>query len=246
MLDIDEVWQQYQVAPDAGLREQLILHYAPLVRYVAGRIGARLPDTVENADLVSYGLFGLIDAVEKFEPQRGLRFETYATSRIRGAILDELRSLDWLPRSIRSQSRQVEMAFAQLANTLQRNPTDVEIAEATGMKIEELRAILATVAVGHFITLDGGGADEQSLSDRVVDPRMPGPEELFESEENGHYLAQLIEPLTEREKIVVALYYYEGFTLLEIGRVLGVTESRVSQIHSKILLRLRTSALVDS
>lgn len=240
--DIDSLWAHFRQSHDQRSREQLILHFAPLVKYVAGRVGAGLPATVENADLMSYGLFGLIDAVERFEPERGLKFETYAITRIRGAILDELRSLDWVPRSVRSRSRAVERAYVELENELHRAPTDAEVAERSGLSIEEINNVMATVSVTQVAALDERQRDEgaATLGDTVVDRRVAAPEEAFAGEEARDFLAGYVHRLNERERIIVALYYYEGLTLAEIGQVLGVTESRISQLHSRIMLRLRT------
>ena len=239
---IGVLWADYVRTRDHDLRERLILHYSPLVKYVAGRVGAGLPATVENADLVSYGLFGLIDAIEKFEPSRGLKFETYALSRIRGAIIDELRGLDWVPRSVRARSREVERAYVLLESELHRTPTDAEVAEHVGIAIDDLHDLFAAVsftnlaALDEFLHADDGGA---TLGDTVVDHRVAAPEEAFADEEIRQVLAGVVHGLPEREQVIVALYYYEGLTLAEIGQVLGVTESRVSQLHSKTMMHLR-------
>ena len=239
---IGVLWEDYERTRDLDLRERLILHYSPLVKYVAGRVGAGLPATVENADLVSYGLFGLIDAIEKFEPSRGLKFETHALSRIRGAIIDELRGLDWVPRSVRARSREVERAYVLLESELHRTPTDAEVAEHVGISIDDLHDLFAAVsftnlaALDEFLHADDGGA---TLGDTVVDHRVAAPEEAFADEEIRQVLAGVVHGLPEREQVIVALYYYEGLTLAEIGQVLGVTESRVSQLHSKTMMHLR-------
>ncbi len=244
---LDDTWIQYKTDGDLACRERLILHYSPLVRFVAGRVGAGLPANVENADLASYGLFGLIDAIEKFDLSRGLKFETYALSRIRGAIIDELRGLDWVPRSVRAHSREVERAYAELEGELRRVPTDEEVADRLGIDIEKLRGIFAAVSFTHVAALDEllhseeGGA---TLGDTVVDPRVENPEDVVDDSATKHILADAVDLLAEREKIVVALYYYEGFTLAEIGQVLGVSESRVSQLHTKSMLQLK-SRLAD-
>ncbi len=244
---LDETWIQYKADGDLGCRETLILHYSPLVRYVAGRVGAGLPANVENADLASYGLFGLIDAIEKFDLSRGLKFETYALSRIRGAIIDELRGLDWVPRSVRARSREVERAYAELEGELHRVPTDQEVADRLGIEIEKLRAIFAAVSFTHVAALDELLHSEEgaaTLGDTVVDRRVENPEEVVDDFATKRILADAVDLLAEREKIVVALYYYEGFTLAEIGQVLGVSESRVSQLHTKSMLQLK-SRLAD-
>lgn len=238
-------WQLFKSGGDRLVRERLILHYAPLVTAVAGRVGMRLPAMVEQADLVSYGMFGLIDAIEKYEPGRSVKFETYASSRIRGAIIDELRAMDWIPRSVRTKARAVDRAYAELESELHRVPTESEVASRLQMDIRELRALftqLSTVNVAALDELLGAGedrGDRLSLLDTLGDDRTPDPENSFEAQETKFLLARAIDQLGEREKLVLVLYYYEGMTLAEIGRVLGVTESRISQMHTAAMLRLR-------
>ncbi|VTR77069.1 RNA polymerase sigma-D factor [Cellulomonas hominis] len=245
---VDQValdWQLFKSGGDRLVRERLILHYAPLVTAVAGRVGMRLPAMVEQADLVSYGMFGLIDAIEKYEPGRSVKFETYASSRIRGAIIDELRAMDWIPRSVRTKARAVDRAYAELESELHRVPTEGEVAARLQIDIRELRALftqLSTVNVAALDELLGGGedrGDRLSLLDTLGDDRTPDPENSFEAQETKFLLARAIDQLGEREKLVLVLYYYEGMTLAEIGRVLGVTESRISQMHTAAMLRLR-------
>jgi RNA polymerase sigma factor for flagellar operon FliA len=242
---VDELWRAYKQSGDSRLREQLILHYSPLVKYVAGRVSVGLPANVEQADFVSSGVFGLIDAIEKFDPERAIKFETYAISRIRGAIIDELRALDWIPRSIRQKARAVERAYATLETRLRRTPGDSEVATAMGIQIEELHGIFSQLSLANVVALDellhasGEGDHRGSLVDTLVDTAADDPEEVAESREVRRLLARAINTLPEREKTVVSLYYYEGLTLAEIGQVLGVTESRVSQIHTKAVLQLR-------
>ena len=241
---VTELWTRFKEEHDQQAREQLILHYAPLFKFIAGRVGANLPSTVENADLVSYGLFGLIDAIEKFEPERGLKFETYALSRIRGSIIDELRGLDWVPRSVRSRSREVERAYVELENELHRAPSDEEVAARVGMSVDSLHDLFATVSYTNVAALDEllhGGEGAATLGDSVVDRRLAAPEEAFEGQSLREAIGGAVHLLTEREQIIVALYYYEAFTLAEIGQVLGVTESRVSQLHSRAMLQLRAA-----
>ncbi len=238
-------WQLFKAGGDRLVRERLILHYAPLVTAVAGRVGMRLPAMVEQADLVSYGMFGLIDAIEKYEPGRSVKFETYASSRIRGAIIDELRAMDWIPRSVRTKARAVDRAYAELESQLHRVPTESEVAARLQIDIRELRALftqLSTVNVAALDELLGAGedrGDRLSLLDTLGDHRNPDPESSFEAQETKFLLARAIDQLGEREKLVLVLYYYEGMTLAEIGRVLGVTESRISQMHTAAMLRLR-------
>ncbi|TLM77537.1 MAG: RNA polymerase sigma factor WhiG [Actinobacteria bacterium] len=242
--DVAALWQRYKDGdPDA--REQLILNYSPLVKYVAGRLSASLPQTVETADLISYGIFGLIDAIEKYDPDRGIKFETYAIARIKGAIIDELRAMDWVPRSVRARAREIEAAYIKLENELKRVPEDEEVAAELGLTLRELQGIftkLSYTSVVSFEEMWGGNSDRE---DRAATPgslRDDGAEDpvaVFESKEIKQILASAIERLPEREKTVIMLYYYEGLTLKEIGEVLGVTESRVSQLHTKSVLRLR-------
>ena len=242
---IERLWADYKAQSAPEVREQLILHYSPLVKYVAGRVGVGLPPNIENADLVSYGIFGLIDAIEKFDLDRAIKFETYAINRIRGAIIDELRSIDWIPRSVRFKAREVEKAYQTLEAQLQRTPTEAEVAKEMGIKLDELHAIFSQVSFVNVVALDellhagGERGDKMTLGDTLEDPKAPDPINLFEGEETKFILAKAINQLPEREKIVVTLYYYEGLTLAEIGQVLGVTESRICQMHTKAVLQLR-------
>jgi RNA polymerase sigma factor for flagellar operon FliA len=240
-----ELWVDFKATGDQALRERLILHYSPLVKYVAGRVGVGLPPNIEQADLVSYGIFGLIDAIEKFDLERAIKFETYAISRIRGAIIDELRAIDWIPRSVRYKAREVEKAYAALEGRLHRTPTEPEVAEEMGISLDDLHQIFSRVSFVNVIALDellsvgGEKGDKLSLVDTLEDTRAEDPVAAFESEETKYLLAKSINQLPEREKIVVTLYYYEGLTLAEIGQVLGVTESRICQMHTKAVLQLR-------
>ncbi len=242
---LEELWRSYKETGDQRLREQLILHYSPLVKYVAGRVGVGLPSNVEQADFVSSGVFGLIDAIEKFDIDRAIKFETYAISRIRGAIIDELRALDWIPRSVRQKAKAVERTYATLEARLRRTPHEPEVAAEMGIAIEDLHAIFSQLSLANVVALDellhpvGEGGDRLSLMDTLVDHGADNPVEVAEDRELRRLLAQAVNTLPEREKTVVTLYYYEGLTLAEIGQVLGVTESRVSQIHTKSVLQLR-------
>jgi RNA polymerase sigma factor for flagellar operon FliA len=240
-----QLWSDYVADRDPGLRDRLILHYAPLVKYVAGRVGSGLPAHVEQADLVSYGTFGLIDAITRFEPTREVKFESYAMSRIRGAIIDELRNTDWIPRSVRMKARHFERTVAELEARLHRSPTDEEVAEAMEMDVEEIRKFLGQLSLVNVVALDelltdedGGGAPR--LGDTLQDVNALDPQAMAEHGEARQFLARAVEQLPEREKVVVSLYYFEGLTLADIGRVLGVTESRICQLHTKAVLHLRT------
>ena len=243
---IKALWAEFKDTGDPRLRERLILHYSPLVKYVAGRVGVGLPPNIEQADLVSYGIFGLIDAIEKFDISRAIKFETYAISRIKGAIIDELRAIDWIPRSVRYKAREVEKAYAALEARLHRTPTEPEVAEELGIGLDELHTIFSQVSFVNVIALDellnvgGERGDKVSLVDTLEDTRAEDPVAAFETEETKYLLARAINTLPEREKIVVTLYYYEGLTLAEIGQVLGVTESRICQMHTKAVLQMRS------
>src|SRR4051812_33703404 len=248
---IAELWREVKGTADQRLRERLILHYSPLVKYVAGRVGVGLPPNIEQADLVSYGIFGLIDAIEKFDISRAIKFETYAISRIKGAIIDELRAIDWIPRSVRYKAREVEKAYAALEGRLHRTPTEGEVATELGISLDDLHTIFSQVSFVNVIALDellnvgGERGDKMSLVDTLEDTKAEDPVAAFETEETKYLLARAINTLPEREKIVVTLYYYEGLTLAEIGQVLGVTESRICQMHTKAVLQMRAK-LSDS
>ena len=242
--DIEQLWADFKATRSQDLRDKLIVQYSPLVKYVAGRVGVGLPRNVEQADLASFGVFGLIDAIEKFDPERGYKFETYAIARIKGAILDELRSIDWVPRSVRSKARNLERAMSKLESENHRAPTDKEVAEEMGVSEAQLQTTLSQISFVGVAALDemlsGGERGESvTLGDTVADTK-DGPMGVFEVEEMRQILAESINRMPEREKIVLTLYYYEGLTLAEIGRVLGVTESRVCQIHTKAVLQLKS------
>ena len=241
---IAQLWTDYKSTRTRESRDRLIVHYSPLVKYVAGRVAVGLPANIEQSDLVSYGVFGLIDAIEKFDTSRNIKFETYAIARIKGAIIDELRSIDWVPRSVRSKARMVEKAYTKLEIKFSRTPTDVEIAQEMNITEAELHALfnqvsfVGIVALDEMLSVSGERGEASTLGDTIPD-RTDGPMAAFETEEMKQILARAINRLGDREKIVLTLYYYEGLTLAEIGEVLGVTESRVCQIHTKSVLQLR-------
>jgi RNA polymerase sigma factor for flagellar operon FliA len=242
--EIRGVWVEYRRTRDRALRDRLIVTYAPLVKYVAGRLGSGLPAHVEEADLVSYGLLGLIGAIDRYDPDLDIKFETYAIARIRGAILDELRALDWVPRSVRARARAIERAIATLEAKLGRAPTDEEIAQKVGITTEELEESLVDIGRSSIAALDelwtsSGEGDQVSLLDTLEDSSAPRPAEALDDTELRETLADAIAHLPEREKVVITLYYFEELTLREIGEVLGVTESRISQLHTKAVLRLK-------
>jgi RNA polymerase sigma factor for flagellar operon FliA len=239
-----ELWRRYKRGGDRQARDQLILAYSPIVKYAAGRIVARMPAHIEVADLVSYGLGGLIDAVERFEPARGIKFESYASTRIRGAILDELRSLDWVPRSVRHEARQIEKATADLSTRLQRMPTDGELAGELSVDAEQLGASLQRVADARMLALDqpGGGAWAEGLQptllETLADPHAVDPAASAAATDLRERMAAAIEHLPERERVILGLRYHQELTFSEIGEVLGVSESRISQLHTKAVLQM--------
>jgi RNA polymerase sigma factor FliA len=242
--EIRRLWLAYKYGRQQSARDELILHYAPLVHFVAGRMAATAPSHVDRADLVGYGVFGLIDAVERFDPERGYRFETYAIARIRGNILDELRSYDWVPRSVRAKARAIDNALGELRAALHRSPTEAELAGAMGVTPDELQRALSQVAVGNLVNFDTAlgavidGDASLTVGDTLVDGDG-GPDDHVELAETRRALAEAIDELSARERDVVSLYYHDGLTLAEIGEVLGVTESRACQIHGQAVAQLR-------
>lgn len=244
--ELRDLWSEYKSSGSSTSRDVLIVHYSPLVKFVAGRVAAGLPQNVEQSDLVSYGMFGLIDAIDKFEPERGFKFETYAISRIKGAILDEMRSIDWVPRSVRAKVRQIEKAYAKLEARDHRPPSDEDLASELRWSDDQLQHALMQIstvvvsALDEILSVGGDRGESITLGDTIADNSSQGPMGAFEATETRQLLAQAINGLPEREKIVLTLYYYESLTLSEIGRVLGVTESRVCQIHTKAVLHLRS------
>ena len=251
-IELKDLWRRYKEDGDQGARERLVLAYAPLVKYVAGRMSSGLPAHVEEADLISYGLLGLISAIERFDPSREIRFETFAITRIKGSIIDELRSLDWVPRSVRARAREIERANAKLEHQLQRAPNDREMAEALDMSVDDFQESLvkisnsSVVALDELWTVSDASGDTVSLLDTIQDPEAVDPAQEMDLTDMRDRLADAIARLPEREKLVVALYYYENLTLREIGEVLGVTESRVSQLHTKAVLRLKSRLQGDA
>jgi RNA polymerase sigma factor FliA len=245
--DTQSLWREFRANKgDKALRDRLILTYAPLVKYVAGRLGSGLPAHVDEGDLVSYGLLGLIGAIERYDPERDVKFETYAIARIKGSIIDELRAMDWVPRSVRARARDIERAIAELERKLHRAPTDEEISEKLGISQDELEESLTDISRSSIAALDelwtvsgGGGGDQVALIDTIEDTEAPDPQGSLSQTEMKEAIGEAIARLPEREKLVVTLYYYEELTLREIGEVLGVTESRVSQLHTKAILRLK-------
>jgi RNA polymerase sigma factor FliA len=244
-IELRDLWRRFKGTGDVHARERLVIAYSPLVKYVAGRMASGLPAHVEEADLISYGLVGLINAIERFEVEREIKFETYAITRIKGSIIDELRSLDWVPRSVRARAREIERANAKLEHQLQRAPSDEEMAAELKMGVDEFQDALVQISNSTIAALDelwsvsDSSGDAVSLLDTLTDESAPDPAAVMDQTDLKDRVADAIARLPEREKLVVALYYYENLTLREIGEVLGVTESRVSQLHTKAVLRLR-------
>lgn len=239
---IAALWQDFAHSPSQEIRDRLVLHYAPLVKYVAGRVGTGLPTHVDVGDLVQSGIFGLVDAIEKFEPERGSRFETYAMQRIRGAILDELRAQDWVPRVVRSRAREAERALERLGGRLHRTPNDAELAYELGITLDELRELYGQLQLTSVVALEDlvvAGRESPSVVDTLRDDGAADPIAVLVDQDNRRQLADAIAQLIDRDRVIVSLYYFESLTLAEIGKVLGVTESRVSQLHTRAVLRLR-------
>ena len=252
-IELRDLWRRYKASGSDRAREQLVVAYSPLVKYVAGRMSSGLPAHVEEADLISYGLIGLINAIERFDPEREIKFETYAITRIKGAIIDELRALDWVPRSVRARAREIERVHGKLEHRLHRTPTDEEMARELGITVEEfqesadedlqLHGRRARRAVGGVGLLRRPGLAAR----HAARPGRAGPAGSCSTpSELKDRLADAISALPEREKLVIALYYYENLTLREIGEVLGVTESRISQLHTKAVLRLKSRLQGDN
>jgi RNA polymerase sigma factor for flagellar operon FliA len=240
-----QLWREYRQGGSDAAREQLIVGYSPLVKYVAGRVAIGLPPNVEFDDLVSYGIFGLIDAIDKFDPERGIKFETYAIARIRGAIMDGLRNNDWVPRSVRQKAKELEKVCNELENRLGRYATDQEISASLNISLEEFYRLLKEVSCTTLSSLDeiwltkNPEDDNVRVLDLIENEESSDPEQLYEIAELKAALTKAIDALSDREKLVITLYYYEGLTLKEIGETLNISESRVSQIHTKAIFRLQ-------
>lgn len=249
MSSLELLWREYRDSGSKISKDKLLVEYAHLVKYIAARIMVNLPKHVDSNDLTSAGIMGLIKAVETFEPERGFKFETYAGHKIRGAILDELRSLDWVPRSVRQKSRDLQRVYAKLENQLGRIPYDDEVCEEMGISLEEYENLLSEVTPTTILSLEesmpdrGSDSKEIRLIDTIEDPGSENPLKEMGFTEVKNILKSAIADLPEKEKLVVALYHYEELTLKEIGVVLDITESRVSQIHSKAILKLRSRLL---
>jgi RNA polymerase sigma factor for flagellar operon FliA len=242
--DEKELWQEYRKTKNPEIREYFVIKYSPLVKYVAGKVAIGMPQQVEFEDLVSYGAFGLLDAIEKYDPERDIKFKTYAMTRIRGSIFDELRNIDWVPRTLRQKAKQLEEAIITLENKLGHSVDDEEIAKEMGISNQELQELFSKISGASVISLNdvwytGDDNDQVSFIDTIESPESLNPENIIEKEEIRSVIVEAIKQLPDKEKKVIVLYYYEDLTLKEIGEVLEVTESRVSQLHTKAILRLR-------
>jgi RNA polymerase sigma factor for flagellar operon FliA len=240
----EELWVSYKKKKDPLIRESFIKQYAPLVKYVAGKVAATMPHSVDFDDLVGFGVFGLIDAIDKFDPEKNVKFKTYAVTRIRGAIFDELRSIDWVPRSVRQKSKEIEEAIIETEAKLGRPATDAEIAGSMGLTDSEFAKTMLKVSGTSILSLSdvwytADDSDKVSIGDSIESPSSLNPDAIIEREEIKRVIIQSIQELPDKEKKVLVLYYYEDLTLKEIGKVLEVTESRISQLHTKAILRLR-------
>jgi len=235
-----KLWADYTKSSAPDLREKLILEYAPLVKLVAGRLSMYLGYNVEYDDLVSYGIFGLIDAIDKFDATKEVKFETYASLRIRGSILDQIRKMDWIPRTVRQRQKQIQAAISEIEASTGKSATDEEIALALGISNEEYDSWQSQMKVTNVVSLDDFVEQGSDVADnRGLSSQIERPEEHLEKEELKKVLAEALELLTEKERKVVVLYYYEELTLKEISNVLEVSESRVSQLHTKALGKMK-------
>lgn len=232
---MNAVWQQYYKKRDLKTKEMLTEHYVHLVKLVAGRLGIYLNQYIDLNDLIGYGILGLIDAIDKFDPNKNVKFETYASLRIRGAILDAIRKLDWVPRTLRKKQKEIDRTYMMLEMKLSRAPHEEEVAEALGVTREDYVQLLQEVSVASILSIDENIYTMEMIDDKeAIDPNQQ-----IEENEMRQTLAHLIDGLPEREKKVICLYYYEELTLKEISKVLDVSESRVSQLHTKAVSRLR-------
>ncbi len=241
----EELWKEYRKTHKQEIRDTLIKQYAPLVKYVAGKISVGMPQNVDFDDLVGFGVFGLFDAIEKFDPEKHVKFKTYAVTRIRGAIFDELRSIDWVPRSVRQKTREIEETIQSLEADLGRSASDQEVAKAMNMSIDQYNQMVLKVRGTSILSLNdvwftGDDSDKVSIQDSIESPVSLQPDSIAEKDEIRRVIVEAINELPDKEKKVLVLYYYEDLTLKEIGKVLEVTESRISQLHTKAIMRLRS------
>lgn len=242
MAQLEQLWKEWKVDGSRKAKDRLLAEYAGLARQTAQRVSIGLPSHVEMGDLVGAGVMGLIRAVETFEPEREIKFETYAVHKIRGAILDELRSLDWVPRSVRQKGRNLQKAYSVLSGALGRSPYDDEVAQHLGLTLVEFEDLLSEVAPLTVLSLDeqeGLGDDSPTLSETIADPQAADALADIEEGQLKSMLREAIMGLPAKERLVVAMYHFEELNFKEIGKVMGVTESRVCQIHSKAMIKLR-------
>ena len=238
--DKEKLWDAYRQKKTQETREQLIIEYAQLVKLVAGRLSMYLGHNVEYDDLVSYGIFGLIDAIDKFDLEKNVKFETYASLRIRGAILDQIRKMDWIPRSVRQRQRKIDEAMKQIEMRTGKTASDEELAKQLGLTDEELCSWQTHLKVTNVVSLNEFEENgPEPMIDSAHPVRFSQPEEVVEEEELKEKLAESLELLTEKERRVIELYYYEDMTLKEISKILEVSESRISQLHTKALNKMR-------
>ncbi|MBQ2315092.1 MAG: RNA polymerase sigma factor WhiG [Treponema sp.] len=240
----DELWHEFKKTKMPAIRDKFIRQYMPLVKYVAGKVSTGMPESVEFDDLVGFGQFGLLDAINKYDPDKNVKFKTYAVTRIRGAIFDELRELDWVPRSVRQKSREIEDTIVDLEARLGRTASDAEIAKAMGMTESEYETTVMKISGTSILSLNdvwysGDDSDHMSIGDNIEAPASLNPDVIVEREEIRKVIIQAINELPRNEKMVIVLYYHEDLTFKEIGQVLNVSESRISQLHSKANVRLR-------
>lgn len=238
-----KLWTEYDKSGTPELREKIILEYAPLVKLVAGRLSMYLGYNVEYDDLVSYGIFGLIDAIDKYDYAKEVKFETYASLRIRGAILDQIRKMDWIPRTIRQKQKRIDAVCKDIETRLGRSATDEEIASELGISDDEYLEWQSQMKITNVVSLNEymeQGAEVPAEGNQFTTARFDSPEENIEKEELKKVLEESLEQLTEKEKKVILLYYYEDLTLKEISNVLEVSESRISQLHTRALQKMKT------
>lgn len=239
-VDKEKLWEEYQKNKTPQLREQIILEYAPLVKLVAGRLSMYLGYNVEYEDLVSYGIFGLIDAIDKFDLGKEVKFETYASLRIRGTILDQIRKMDWIPRTVRQKQKKIDEAIKQIEMRTGKNATDEELAIELGISDEELLTWQSQLKVTNVVSLNEYlELGSEPVMDAHKNSHFAQPEDKIQEDELKQMLSETLETLTEKERKVILLYYYEELTLKEISNILEVSESRISQLHTKALLKMR-------
>lgn len=241
----DQLWKSYRKTKDPSIRNRLVKQYLPLVKYVAGKLAVGMPQNVEFDDLVSYGVIGLFDAIDKFDPDKHVKFKTYAVTRVRGAVFDQLRQLDWVPRSVRQRTRAIEEAVRRIESQNGRSASDQEIAAELGISSGEFDKLLVKISGTTVLSLNdvwyaGDENDRMSIGDSIESPQSRSPDSIVEKQEIKRVIVEAINELPDKEKKVLVLYYYEDLTLREIGAVLGVTESRISQLHTKAIMRLRS------